>query len=200
MHTQSKIKFSDHEIKRDMSFTDKPIPHDIINDKAKLLKYIKKKTPLVFLVLFRSYNKNIIVFEANVQNGKFHEEMPVIAYWLVLEEGKGYRATRREQKISHDREELSFLDRTIAYNFTTKKENETCIIFSFSQFEKKLIIILQDKIAKCFMYEGDQKYLVSYVFLKTGYINMISLTGTVDHITVGGINLHTKKREVIKLK
>jgi hypothetical protein len=66
-----------------------------------------------FLPLFqieRTTNANVVRYDAKLVDGKLDPKEPVIAYWLLAaEDGR--------------REKLSFLDRNMAYGFSTVRDN-----------------------------------------------------------------------------
>lgn len=90
---------------------------------------ILQETPSVFMVCSRSKNKNMVVYEANVQaDGTLHPDYPLVGYWLILEP-----SYQQERKEPHDREELSWID-TFAWGFSTERLTPTTASFTFRQF------------------------------------------------------------------
>jgi hypothetical protein len=75
-------------------------------------------TPLVaaqeayipLFVIERSVNANVVHYDAKLKDGKLDPEQPVVAYWIMGEDGR--------------RQELNLLERLKAYGFTIRPDKE----------------------------------------------------------------------------
>ena len=61
-------------------------------------------------VIERSVNKNVVHYDAKLRNGKLDPEQPVVAYWIMGEDGR--------------RQELNLLERLRAYGFTVRPDKD----------------------------------------------------------------------------
>jgi hypothetical protein len=61
-------------------------------------------------VIERSVNGNTVHYDAKLKNGKIDPQQPVVAYWILGENGK--------------RQELNVLERLKAYGFTIRPDKE----------------------------------------------------------------------------
>ena len=81
---------------------------------VKNIKTLARTFPTIVCVLTRSCNENVVVYEANVDDaGNFDRKEPIIGYWLDLE--PKLRSKRRRAGIQHDYEELTLLEKRLAY-------------------------------------------------------------------------------------
>jgi hypothetical protein len=78
-----------------------------------LVKEIMARYPSVFLIVMRAKNQNVMIYEANIVDGKFDPENPVDIYWLNLE--TSYREARSDRDIYHDREEINVFERNMVW-------------------------------------------------------------------------------------
>jgi hypothetical protein len=84
----------------------------------KFISEVKKICPFVFLVCFRSKNKNAMVYQLNVKNGKVDESNPVISYWLSVDE-----EYRQSNTSPIDKEPLNMLDKKVWKHSVEKVKN-----------------------------------------------------------------------------
>jgi len=78
--------------------------------------------PLIFKIK-RNTNKNEVIYKARVQQEKkFHKDDPLEAYWLMFEE-KGQR------------EELSGIEKSLAYGFDIQEASEQQVKFEMTAVE-----------------------------------------------------------------
>ena len=80
-------------------------------------------------VIERSVNKNVVHYDAKLRNGKLDPEQPVVAYWVMEENGR--------------RQELNLLERLKAYGFTVKpdKDPDTFNLTIVSNKKKEIRIV-----------------------------------------------------------
>jgi len=67
-------------------------------------------TLVPLFVIERSVNGNTVHYDARLKDGKIDPQQPVVAYWILSENGK--------------RQELNILERLKAYGFTIKPDKE----------------------------------------------------------------------------
>jgi hypothetical protein len=169
-----------------------------------ILKEIQEMCPNVFLVVMRSKNENVVVYEANIENGKFNKNNPVNVYWLNL--APEYRKGRRKRGILHDKEDLNLFERKFVWGCTTKhvdQSNEKEVNFSFnvdSTHKMKLKITPCGKKARLFMVWKGNKY-----WLRSGYAAAtenitINLRNNLIELSFNTIDVQTKKQATIRIK
>ena len=69
-----------------------------------------QETLVPLFVIERSVNGNTVHYDAKLKDGKFDPQQPVVAYWILSENGK--------------RQELNLLERLKAYGFTIRPDKE----------------------------------------------------------------------------
>lgn len=82
---------------------------------------LRAKNPNVLFIVTRSCNLNIVVYEGRIDSKhptRLDSKAPVDIYWLNLEQK--YASVAREKKIPHDRDELSWMERKLAYGAKAK--------------------------------------------------------------------------------
>lgn len=87
---------------------------------------LRKKNPNVLFVIARSCNLNLVVYEGMIDtksHTKLNSANPVDIYWLNLE--KKYADVARKNKQLHDRDELSWPERNLAYGATAKPSKKS---------------------------------------------------------------------------
>lgn len=73
----------------------------------------KYNAPRILFYIARSKNENIVVYEANVQNGALDSKQPVLVYWLDID--PEYVKKNRAKGITTDKSELNTLENNFAY-------------------------------------------------------------------------------------
>lgn len=86
---------------------------------AQFCNKIRTQDPHIFLVVFRSTNRNVVVYRLNIRNGSVCTRNPVDIFWLDIE--PSYQAKRRAKGITHDRCEMSALERKCAYGCSVSR-------------------------------------------------------------------------------
>lgn len=168
----------------------KPVSHDHFQnqtfekDKPVSLSDLKSLHPTVFLMCTRSKNRNIVVYDLNVNpDGCIQPDIPVSGYWLILDPPA--IDVMRNSKIFHNREELSVLDTTFAWGFHASRLSNRCATFSFKSFPQHVFDVkLNDKgVANAFLTLHDKRY----------YVHSIHVVGT-DNISLS--NLHNNVKSI----
>lgn len=175
-------------------FEDGPAP-DFGNN---LITELKKKCPFIFLVCFRDKNKNVVIYQARVENNKLLDP-PVEAYWLNLE--PSYRDARTKQKIMHDREELGFLDHKFAWGFEQKKKSDTEALFQFNNFKHPMTVKVNNNGAQLFASKDNRKYLVRSLYIAASEnIKIFNLKDNVKELYLSGTDITSKPYKPAKVQ
>jgi hypothetical protein len=165
-----------------------------------LVKEIKKLKPNVFLVLMRSTNKNVVLYEANIVNGVFDKHNPVDVYWLELENTieNQYLQKRRSKGITNDRDELNYFEKNYGYGcdvtFINPKDLKLVLKCDPHPFRVKTTG-LETKMFTVF--DGTPYLLRSGYLEATKKINLLNLKSNMKDLTFNAINLKTKKSEKV---
>ena len=156
-----------------------------------LVKDLKDRCPHIFMVCFRDKNQNVMVYQACVDaHGKLLDP-PVEAYWLNLE--PSYRQARKAKGIHHDREDLSFLDRTLAWGFETKRRNDHTADFKFKQFDLTMTVKANTKGAKLLAVMDEKKYFLRSLTVKASEnLHLLNIRDNLKSLCVYGLDI-TKK-------
>lgn len=156
-----------------------------------LAQELKALNPHIFLVCFRSKNKNVVVYQARVSNDGVLLDPPVDAYWLILE--PSYQRERKRQGIRHDREELGRLDKMFAWGFETKRETDTSASFKFAMFDHDLHIRVDTKGAKLFTTHSSKKYYIRTLYIESSeHIKLMNIRDNVKRLLVDGFDITTE--------
>ena len=157
---------------------------------------IKAISSMVFMVIGRELNGNVVVMEASVNRMGFIKKIE--PFWLDLD--PEYRKTNRLKKKAHDRDEFNFLDRR-AYGVSVDKKNTKSWTFHFNQFpSKKFSVVVDSNGASCFTRDAktNDMYLVHYLYVN--HDKLLGLIPKVRHIDVVGRNPQTGKKVAERLK
>jgi len=147
-----------------------------------LYEELRNRCPYVFLICFRTKNKNVVIFQARVKNDKLLNP-PVVGYWLLLEPGYS-------KNNEYDREELSFADNAFAYGFHSQWLNDYEAIFEFNNFNQKIHIKLSDKGLFAFAHRNNRKYLLRSLFIDASEnLHLLKLSDNVKSISVSCLDI-----------
>ena len=167
------------------SFEDGPAPAY----SSELVADIRRRCPNVLLVCLRDKNKNVVIYEARVKDGKLLDP-PIDAYWLILE--PSYQEPRRRQGIRHDREELGLLDRQFAWGFDQKRLSDTEASFSFKAFKHPLTVKV-GKDAYLFAAKEGRKYILQQMYVRASEnIKILNLSDNIRSILLKGLDITQK--------
>jgi hypothetical protein len=132
-----------------MSFTDGQVIRPGTDQEH--IAQVYKHQPTVFLVVKRSKNANLVVYEAVLDDKRNLRAVDI--YWLDLEEK--YRVDARARGRMHDRDEFGPFDRG-AYGITEERVGPREWTFRFNRFPKKTFTLrATDTGASC--YDGPRK-------------------------------------------
>jgi Domain of unknown function (DUF4833) len=113
------------EVKRAMGVVDSKTFYVVGDEKdqqgVKASRDLMQKNPNVLFVIARSCNLNLVAYEAVIDQKcgtRLFSDKPLDIYWLNLE--KKYANAARKKQQPHDRDELSFIERKLAYGAKTK--------------------------------------------------------------------------------
>ena len=79
---------------------------------AGMLEKQRKERPNILFIIERSKNMNIVVYEADVKDGKLDPKEPVKAFWLDIDPEYVKRAGEKSDKV-----ELSMVEWSMAYGY-----------------------------------------------------------------------------------
>jgi hypothetical protein len=176
------------------SFENGPAPaysNNLVDD-------IRKQCPNIFMVCMRNKNRNVVVYEARISENKTLLDPPITAYWLILE--PSYQEPRRKSGITHDREELAYIDHMFAWGFHAKRLSDTEAHFSFKAYEKDLTLRLVDGVPYLFSLKGPKKYLLQQMYVKASEnMHLMRLSDNVASIMIKGLCIDTKPYEPVSV-
>ena len=116
-----------------------------------LVKEIMALYPSVFLIVMRAKNQNVMIYEANIVDGKFDRQNPVDIYWLNLE--PSYRESRDKSGIYTDREEINLFERNLVWDAECSILNDREIKFHLKVDPHPMRV----KIAECKPKPGEKQ-------------------------------------------
>ena len=163
-----------------------------------LVTDIRKRAPHVFLICFRSKNKHVVVYEAQVKDGKFLDP-PVVGYWLILE--PSYQEARKH--ISHDREELNYLDHKFAWGFETKRVSDKEASFSFSMFKHPMTVKISEngEMSQLFTVKDEKKYLIRQLYVEASdNFHLRNIRDNVKSLTLQSVDITNKPYQVCSVR
>lgn len=179
------------------AWTDRPVP-DVSPDE--LVARVMREQPDTFLVVRRSKNSNVMVYQVNRdEHGQVRENEPVVGYWLLVE--PSYRHERRHRGVAHDREEMTFVERNLAYGFASRiirrADQQTELSFTFSQLANlPLTVLVQAAGAKLFgrtprtSEQPETPVLVRSLFVHgTDLLSLVTLSSNIRTIDVQAVRL-----------
>jgi hypothetical protein len=177
-----------------MSFLNGPAPDFGPN----FVNRLKKRCPFVFLVFMRSKNQNVVVYEANVKNGKFDRKNPVSVYWLDVD--PKYRSKNRVKGIAHDREELNLFEKKFVWGCSTKMINDMELNLHLKlDKQQPLLVKLGKKGANLFVVWQKEPYYVRSAFVAATENVKLSLRSNISKLTFQAIHVKTKKAQVLNI-
>lgn len=174
-------------------FEDGPAPQYGPN----LIAELKKKCPYIFLVCFRDKNQNVVVYQARVENGKLLHP-PIEAYWLILE--PSYQKARLSKRITHDREELNWMDHKFAWGFEQSRISDTEAKFEFKNFPHAMTVKLQSDSAQLCAAKNNRKYLIRSLYVAASEdIHIFNLQNNVKELYLVGVDITEKPYKPAKV-
>jgi hypothetical protein len=114
-------------------------------------------------VIEKSLSKNVVHYDAKLRNGKIDPEQPVVAYWVMGEDGR--------------RQELNLLERLKAYGFTVKpdKEPDTFNLTIVSNKKKEIRIVRMGSVIRAEAKIGNCDAYLQRIFVATKKSLILSL-------------------------
>ncbi len=126
----------------------------------------------------RSKNKNLVCYDANLENGILNTKKPLNIYWLNREENPG--------KTNG----LSAIQRNLAYGYKLiSQNNDSCMVTLSAYPSRKLTIKKLGEKYACIMLINGQPAKLTSLFVKAKSGNSLS----VEYIELFGIDLKTDK-------
>jgi uncharacterized protein DUF4833 len=114
-------------------------------------------------VIEKSLSKNVVHYDAKLRNGKIDPEQPVVAYWVMGEDGR--------------RQDLNLLERLKAYGFTVKqdKDPDTFRLIIVSDKKKEIRIVRMGQSVRAEAKIGSCDAYLQKIFIATKKSFMLSL-------------------------
>jgi uncharacterized protein DUF4833 len=114
-------------------------------------------------VIEKSLSKNVVHYDAKLRNGKIDPEQPVVAYWVMGEDGR--------------RQDLNLLERLKAYGFTVKpdKDPDTFRLIIVSDKKKEIRIVRTGQNIRAEAKIGNCNAYLEKIFIATKKSFMLSL-------------------------
>jgi hypothetical protein len=127
-------------------------------------------------IIERSVNKNVVHYDAKLRNGRLDPEQPVVAYWVMGEDGR--------------RQELNLLERLKAYGFTVKpdKDPDTFKLTIVSDKKKEIRIVRMGQSVRAEAKIGNCDAYLQKIFIASKKSLLISLPEYAEMI---GIDIST---------
>ena len=179
------------------SFLDSPAPEF----GPHLVRTIMDRYPSVFLIVMRSKNQNVMIYEANIINGKFDTNHPVDIYWLNLE--PSYLQARRGRGIHHDREELNLIERKLVWDATCQVVNDREIKFHLNIEPHPMRVKLSTCGTKANLFtvwKGEGFMIRSCFVGATENLALLNLKDNLKELTFCAIDMSTKKPRSVTIK
>lgn len=154
----------------------------------KLVQELKRMCPDIFLVCFRSKNKNVFIYQARVDANRCLMDPPVESYWLILE--PSYQEARKKKGIKHDHEEPNFLDNRFAWGFKAKRMSDKKCTFEFSMYSHELHVQVDEKGSKLFTNHNSRKYYLRTLYIESSeHLKLINIRDNVKRLKLDGFDI-----------
>jgi Domain of unknown function (DUF4833) len=179
-----------------MSFLDKPGP----DPGPSFVSEVKKRGPNVFLIFFRNKNKNAVIYEANVVDGKINKNKPVEIYWLDVD--PKYRESTRSKGIMHDRIELTSFENTFVYGLNVEIISDVELQITFkADSSTPMRVKISPKSSSLYVVKDGTTYMIRSAYVAaTENINLIRLRDNVSELTFHVVNMTTKVASDYRVK
>jgi hypothetical protein len=159
------------------------------------IKQLREQVPNIFLVLFRSKNQNVVVYEAqlNADASGFDEKNPIKCGWLDVD--PEYRQPKRQQNQMGDYAELNYLEKKIGlYDFQVTVKNSKNLVMTLNAYPQVPMVIkfVSPSDIKCLTKYKDENYYISHLMIHASE-NILDLMNNIKQIQVHGVHLGTKQ-------
>ncbi len=121
-----------------MSSASNPIDPSILRQ----LSDLRVSSPNILFFIARSKNANIVVYEANVKDGKLDPKDPVTVYWLDID--PEYVKKNRAKGVMTDRSELNTLEKQFAYGLSSESAGNGKYKISLVAFKERPVYVDYD--------------------------------------------------------
>jgi hypothetical protein len=127
-------------------------------------------------VIARNINGNVVHYDAKLRDGKLDPEQPVVAYWIMGEDGR--------------RQELNLLERLKAYGFTIRpgKEPESFRLTIVSDKKKEIRIVRMGAAVRAEAKIGGCEAYLQKIFIATRKSWLVNLP---DYAEIIGTDVST---------
>ena len=103
------------------------------------LSGLRSSSPNILFFISRSKNANIVVYEANLKDGKLDPKDPVLVYWLDID--PEYVKKNRSKGINTDRSELNMVEKQFAYGLSSESLGNGKYKISLVAFKERPVIV-----------------------------------------------------------
>jgi len=126
-----------------------------------------RNSPNIFLVISRSKNQNLVIYEAVKSGSDFNAEKPVDVYWLDID--PEYVAKTRAKGVQDDRTELNMLEKQFAYGLSWTKHKDGGYELKLVALPEKLLHLElgHDGKLHCWTTIAGQRASLCYVYVNS---------------------------------
>jgi hypothetical protein len=122
---------------------------------------LRAENPNIFLLVKRNNSSNLVVYEGlKASNGKLDHGSPCEAYWMDIKSGQ----------VKYTRSELSFLERSLAYGFssTPHPTHSGAFVLKLKALPKRPVVMAMGDNGRvsCWASIGGRKALVQEVYVE----------------------------------
>ena len=134
----------------------------------------------------RSLNRNLVCYDAHLENGKLDSEDPIKVYWVDREKHPGKT------------EGLNYIQRKMAYGYKLISQEGNNYICSLSAYPKRHITMTQksDGTYVCYITINNERAILQSLYVKSYPKNSLK----VEYVELRGISLQTNKEISEKIK
>jgi hypothetical protein len=143
---------------------------------------VPAKTDKMLFYLQRTHNKNTIVYDMNLANGRLNLDNPVNIYWIRYEEG-GKTAP------------LSFVqEKAFGVHYKILDKNKESVLLQFNKFKKRDIYLMRTATShyKAFMNINGELAELEHVYIQSK-TNSLGIPLSVEYVELYGISSKTGK-------
>jgi hypothetical protein len=157
-----------------------------------IVPFVFKSCPSVFLVISRSMNGNVIVYEAILN--KKRDIVKIDSYWLEVD--TKFKQKARQKKKETDRVELNLIESQLFTPKILKKHNTKLWEIKFKQFESVFIKSTKNGVSLIRKKTHKNQIIKDKITNLHLYTQTTLAITTVPKYDIYGININKKKRFV----
>lgn len=143
------------------------------------------KTAERLFYIERSVNKNLVCYDANIENGILNTKSPINVYWLNREDKPG--------KTNG----LNYIQRKLAYGYklVSSKDN-TCVCTLTAYPKRELSIVKRNSKYICLIKINNQEAILQSLYVKADPQNSLK----VEYVELRGLSIATNQMITEKIK